>query len=462
MRASVMCWRTFLAARGPRFSLAADGQEGLALLEEKPFDVLFTSLRMPVMDGLTVLQRALLIRPDLLAVILAEHGRLSSCVEAVRLGACDYVTKPFTPAAIRTSLARALAYRQRRYVCLLPHAAAPLAPVLLADAAELDLFLRAESPAMRAVRVFVAKIAPTDAPVLIRGEPGVGKGLVVQAIHQQSTRASRALVHASCKGIPEAQLEAKLFGGQPQDVEDAKQVRHGLLESAQGGTLFLSDVESLPLWAQVRLFDTLQGGYADRLASSESAPPDVRLIASTSCDLEAAVAEGRFYGGLYYLLNVTAVRVPPLRERRQDIKMLVDHYLRHTLLGRRIDAGKTPWGFTEEAWQCLLNHDWPGNLPELAGVVAHAVALTDGRTIGKDVVACSPHRPEPRGDDAVSVPLTGKLCEIERHVIEEVIQRCGGNKAAAARALGLHRRTLYRMLEEGAGDSTADASREKR
>ena len=173
------------------------------------------------------------------------------------------------------------------------------------------------------------------------------------------------------------------------------------------------------------------------------------------------MAEGRFYGGLYYLLNVTSVRVPPLRERRQDIKMLVDHYLRHTLLGQRIDAGKSPWSFTEEAWQCLLTHDWPGNLPELAGVVAHAVAVTNGQTIGKDVIACDPQRPEPGGDDPVSVPLTGKLCEIERHVIEEVIQRCGGNKAAAARALGLHRRTLYRMLEEGAGDSTANASREQ-
>ena len=289
------------------------------------------------------------------------------------------MTKPFTPAAIGNSLARALAYGQRRSGRALPHAAAPLTPVLLADAAEMDLFLLAESPAMRAVRVFVAKIAPTDAPVLIRGEPGVGEDLVVRAIHQQSTRASRALVHASCKGIPEAQLEAKLFGGQSQDVEGGKQVRNGLLESAHGGTLFLSDIESLPLWAQVRLFDTLQRGYADRLASSESAPPDVRLITSTSCDPEAAMAEGRFYGGLYYLLNVTAVRVPPLRERRQDIKMLVDHYLRHTLLGQRIDAGKSPWSFTEEAWQCLLTHDWPGNLPELAGVVAHAVAVTNGR-----------------------------------------------------------------------------------
>jgi DNA-binding NtrC family response regulator len=253
-----------------------------------------------------------------------------------------------------------------------------------------------------------------------------------------------------------------LFGGQPQDVEDGKQVRHGLLESAQGGTLFLSDVEALPFWAQVRLFDTFRRGYVDRFASSESAPPDVRLIASTSCDPEAAMAEGRFYGGLYYLLNVTAVRIPPLRERRQDIKMLVDHYLRHTLLGQRIDTGKTPWSFTEEAWQCLLNHDWPGNLPELAGVVAHAVAVTNGKTIGKDVIACSPQRPEPHGGDDVSTFLTGKLCEIERHVIEEVIHRCGGNKAAAARALGLHRRTLYRMLEEGAGDATADDSGEKR
>jgi len=445
-----------LAREGVQVSLAGDGPKGLALLKEKPFDVLFTALRLPAMDGLTVLQRALLMRPELCAVVLAGTGGLSSCVEAVRLGACDYLTKPFTPAAIHKALARALACGQRRHAAAARGGHPALAPPT-APTEETDALLVAESPAMRAVRVFAAKIAPSDAPVLVRGEPGTRTDLVAQLIHRQSRRAGCPLVYAACKGIYEAQLEATLFGRQQQEVEEGRPVYRGLLESARGGTLFLSDVEGLPLWAQVRLCDAYFGRDVDRFSGPQSAPPDVRLIASTSCDLEAAVAEGRFYGGFYYLLNVAAIRVPPLRDRRQDIKALVEYCLRKTLAAQGIDSKQTPWSFTEEAWECLLNYDWPGNLPELAGIVAHAVAVTDGARIGKAAIACSPRKPAGGGAETIPVLMTGKLREIERHVVEETIQRCGGNKAAAARALGLHRRTLYRMLEEGAGQTRLPA-----
>ena len=250
---------------------------------------------------------------------------------------------------------------------------------------------------MRALQVFVAKIAPTDVTVLLRGEPGTRRDLVAQAIHRRSRRAGSPLAHVVCKGIYETELEAVLFGHPPQGVEEGGPHCPGLLESARGGTLFLVDVEGLPLWAQVRLFDVFFRADAGHFVIAQAAPPDVRLIASTSCDLEAAVAEGRFYGGLYYLLNVTSFRVPSLRERRQDLKALVEYYLRKTLAAQGIEAGKTPWSFTEEAWQRLLNHDWPGNLPELAGVVTHAVAVSDGARIGEAAIALSPHRPDVRG-----------------------------------------------------------------
>jgi DNA-binding NtrC family response regulator len=438
-----------LAHEGVQVSLASDGQSALALLEKKPFDVLFAGLRLPIMDGLTVLQRALLIRPDLAAVVLAGHGRLSSCQEAFRTGACDYLTKPFTPVAVHESLVRALACGCRRGGVVAAGAAAAAA------AEEADLPLVAESPAMRALQGFVAKIASTDVAVLLRGEPGTRVDLVARAIHRHSRRAAGPLAHVVCKGIYEAELEAVLFGHQPQGVAEGQPSRPGLLESARGGTLFLIDVEGLPLWAQVRLFDALFRNDGGRFAGAQPAPPDVRLIASTSCDLEGAVAEGRFYGGLYYLLNVTSVWVPPLRERRQDIKALVEYYLRQALAAQGIDARKTPWSFTEGAWQRLLNHDWPGNLPELAGVVTHAVAVSEHTSIGETAIACGPRKPESRSADTASVLLSGNLHEIERHILEEMIQRCGGNKAAAARALGLHRRTLYRMLEEGAGEPAA-------
>ena len=298
-----------LAREGVKVSLAVDGHAGLALLEKKPFDVLFAGLRLPVMDGLTMLQRALLIRPQLAMVVLAGQGRLSSCQEAFRLGACDYLTRPFTPAAVHESLARALACGCRRHVAPVAGAAPHPAP-LAAAAEEADVPLVAESPAMRAVQVFVAKIAPTDVAVLLRGEPGTRVDLVAQAIHRRSRRAGSPLAHVVCKGIYEAELEAVLFGHQPQGVEESGPHCPGLLESARGGTLFLVDVDGLPLWAQVRLFDVLFRADAGHFASAQAAPPDVRLIASTSCDLEAALAEGRFYAGLYYLLNVTSLAGP--------------------------------------------------------------------------------------------------------------------------------------------------------
>ena len=296
---------------------------------------------------------------------------------------------------------------------------------------------------------------PHRRQVLLRGEPGTPVDLVAQAIHRRSRRAGSPLAHVVCKGIDEAELETVLFGHPPQGVEEGRPHCPGLLESARGGTLFLVNVEGLPLWAQVRLFDVFFRADAGHFVSAQAAPPDVRLIASTSCDLEAAVAEGRFYAGLYYLLNVTSFRVPSLRERRQDLKALVEYYLQKTLAAQGIEAGKTPWSFTSRPGS-LLNHDWPGNLPELAGVVTHAVAVSDGTRIGEAAIAVSPPKPAVHGAETAAVLLSGNLQEIERRIIAEMIDRCGGNKAAAARALGLHRRTLYRMLEEGAGGASAD------
>jgi len=298
-----------------------------------------------------------------------------------------------------------------------------------------------------------AKIAPTDAAVLIRGEPGVGKELVARAIHRQSRRAAGPFVCVTLGAIPETELEAWLFGREQGDCAGDRPVQGGLLEAANGGTIFLADVDCLPLWAQVQLFAVLQRGCVLRRPSLPPMPLDVRVIASTCCDLEAAVAEGRFHGGLYYVFSAVSIHVPPLRERPQDIKILAERCLAQTLLRQGIGAEQGQYHLTPAAWQCLLNHTWPGNLFELSSVVAHAVALTDGPLIGKEAIALVPASALGRGSETISVPLAGGLRQIERYILDEVIQRCRGNKAAAARVLGLHRRTLYRMLEEDAGDA---------
>jgi DNA-binding NtrC family response regulator len=307
---------------------------------------------------------------------------------------------------------------------------------------------------MREVCQLAARVATTEAAVLIHGEPGVGKELLARTIHRQSRRAAGAFVHVNCGAIREANLESWLFGSRRSHFLSGDQTCWGLLREAHGGTVFLSNVESLPVWAQIQLCDTLQGNGIAGSATSSPTAFDVRRIASVSCNLEEAVAEGRFYGGLYYLLNVVALRIPPLRLRQRDIKILAESYLAQ-ILAKQGAANRRPHHFTEEAWQCLLNYDWPGNLPELANVVARAVALADGPEIGGRAIALAPRKIRDDRSDTISVPFTGSLREIEQCIIEEVIQRCDGNKAAAARALGLHRRTLYRMLEEGAGDEVS-------
>jgi DNA-binding NtrC family response regulator len=311
-----------------------------------------------------------------------------------------------------------------------------------------DDLLVAQSPAMAEVVALVAKVAPTNAPILIRGEPGSGKALVAIAVHRKSHRADMPLVHFNCGAVHEAEIEPDLLGHGGQLTEGGEQICRGLLEYANGKTIFLDHVEHLPTWTQLQLYDAMRRGWLDRGALGPPVPLDVRWIASTSADLEAAVAEGRFCQGLYYCLNVVPVRVPPLRQRPQDLKPLIERCLAHATAPKPDAAEKPrPYHFTPKAWECLLSHDWPGNLFELSNVVARAVALSPGPDIGKEAIVLGPRTASQSGTDAVSVPLAGNLYEMERSIVDEFIRRHGGNKAAAARALGMHRRTLYRILE---------------
>jgi DNA-binding NtrC family response regulator len=277
----------------------------------------------------------------------------------------------------------------------------------------------------------------------------VGKHLAALAIHRQSRRAGGNFVHVNCRAMPTGQFAAKLSGLHPglcgcAGAEDC------LLDRAHRGTLFLANVEALPPWVQVRLSDTLRMGPVDCRGAIRSERLDVRLIASTSCDLEAAVIEGRFDPGLYYLLSAISLPVPPLRERPQDLKILADRCLEAALVRQGVAADQARHRFSQEACRCLLSHDWPGNLPELAAAVTRAVALSDGEEIKKESFSAGPRQARGPKFGETPISLSGTLREIERHVVEEVIHRCRGNKAEAARSLGLHRRTLYRILDDDA------------
>jgi len=304
----------------------------------------------------------------------------------------------------------------------------------------------ARSAAMRDVLNLSSRIARVDHPVLVQGEPGVGKTSLARYIHGLSGRCRGPLVRVACGWLHEHEVEEKLFGqaGARRGIDERGPP--SLLEASHRGTLLLDDVAQLPMWAQTKLLDVLQrsDGGPDRGVPF----PDVRLIASTTCDLEAAVAHHRFEPELYYYLNVVRIHVPPLRHRQEDIRALADHFLAVAGASRDRPASSMPWRFSKQACECLLRYDWPGNVPQLASVVSRAVMLADDTEIGAQCIAESldqPHRAD--SSETISIPLTGGLKAMELDIIEEVIRRCRGNKAAAARVLGLHRRTLYRLLE---------------
>jgi DNA-binding NtrC family response regulator len=311
----------------------------------------------------------------------------------------------------------------------------------------------AASKAMREILEVVRRSAPTDAPLLIYGEPDTGKKLIASEVHRQSRRAAGPFVHVACSGLRESELAEKLFGRSEHESERDNQTPRSFLEEARGGTLFLEDVAQLPLWGQVRLLEFLKHERTSRDTRLAGAGVDVRVIASSTVDLSTAMTQRVFLSSLYYYLKVVEIHVPPLRHRSQDICALAQNYLAITNTTRASQGGKALCHFAKEALQRLVEYDWPGNTLQLASIVAHAVLLTDGDEIGPMQITELLGEAAPRNDsETISVPLIGGLKEIERAVVAAVIQRCRGNKAEAARVLGLHRREVYRILQRKASE----------
>jgi DNA-binding NtrC family response regulator len=302
---------------------------------------------------------------------------------------------------------------------------------------------------MREILDLVRKIAHTDVPVLIQGEIGTGKRTIAREIHRQSPRAARPLVHVVCGSLRESDLDEKLFGRWQDSSPRGADLPAGLLESSQHGTLFLDGVTQLPFWAQAKLLDALEHGNGRCKPHDTALAAGARVIASSTHDLEAAVAENRLYSGLYYHLNAVRIEIPPLRHRPEDLRAMAEHLLAEAALSQAAAGDNIPPHFSAAAWQCILQYDWPGNVLQLAAVVTRALALAEGSEIGPDGFAGLLAKAGPTADaETVSVPLAGGLKEMELVLVKEAIHRCRGNKAAAARALQLNRRTLYRLLEE--------------
>lgn len=416
--------------RGSNFRLydAASAAEALAQLERREFDVVIMDMVLPDGNGVDVLERVKREHPDCEVLLLTGQATVESAVRAMKAGAYDYLTKPFPFKELEAVIEKA--YEKRK----LQKENLQLRSLLWRTEVQQEMI--GQSPAMQEVFRLIERAGPSDKAILIQGESGTGKELVARALHRCSRRADKPLVVVNCAALPETLLESELFGHERGAFTGAVAAKPGLFEIADGGTLFIDEIGELPGPLQAKLLRVLEDGSLRRIGSVKERRVDVRLLAATNRNMAEEVKAGRFREDLYYRINVMSLELPPLRERREDIPLLIQHFL------------GPEWQVDPAAMECLLHYDWPGNIRQLSNALERAKILADEHTIRVSDL--------PRDVQAVirsSAPArinydTDNLAALERAKIIEVLQREGGNKSRAARALGIDRRKLYRLVEK--------------
>jgi two-component system response regulator AtoC len=436
--------RTLLRRNGYEVEVASNGEEALKLVDSFGPDFVLTDVRMPKMGGLDLLSTLRAKQSDATVIVMSAYGNVEAALEAIKLGAYDYVQKPFkndeVVLALRKAEEREALRRENR----------ALREEIRKEYRFEDLL--AKSGAMQDVFRTVAKVADFKTTVLIQGESGVGKELVAKALHARSTRASARFVAVNCGAIPEALLESELFGHKRGAFTDATSDRRGLFEEADGGTLFLDEVGELPLALQVKLLRVLQEETIRRLGDTKDVKVDSRIVAATHRDLAAETKAGRFREDLYYRLNVLPIVVPPLRARRDDIPVLMDHFVsrNNARLGTRVR------GVDAEARRLLIDYSWPGNVRELENSIERAMVLAEGEWITAHDL---PERIRESRDPIKMQLASGELSIkkttriIEEVLIRRALQKTKGNRTRAAQRLEIsHRALLYKIKEYSVTD----------
>lgn len=412
----------------------AAARQAEAQLNRNLYGVLVTDITMPDMDGLALLRRALEIDPALPVVLVTGHGDVPLAVEAMRAGAYDFIEKPFDTSHLASVVARAL---DKRRLVLENRALREE----LETGGGLDARLVGRTPAMEHLRVQLQALAETDADVLVTGETGSGKEVVARALHDFGPRAKGPFVAINCGALPAEMIESELFGHEAGAFTSAQKQRIGKLEFANGGTVLLDEIESMPLDLQVKLLRAIEQRSIERLGSNKSVALDLRFVAASKEDLLTACREGRFREDLYYRLNVVALQVPPLRERREDIPLLFHHLAREARARYRREIPDPD----DRHLSDLLSYDWPGNVRELRNAADRFVlglgAVVPGAVVTED--AASPAAEGSTGDG----PLAGRLEAVEKAILEAELRRQGGSLKATYEALGLSRKTLYDKLQ---------------
>jgi DNA-binding NtrC family response regulator len=413
----------------------ANPAEVLDLVRKSEFDILLSDLMMPGTDGIRMLHQVLEVDPQIVGIIMTGQGTIQTAVEAMKIGAFDYLLKPFNLQTIAPILRRALDVsrlrrenvRLRQYVERIGFEGPRFRMI-------------GAGPAMQHVMQLLQKVARTDATVLIRGASGTGKELVARAVHHNSERHDRPLVTINCAALQENLLESELFGHEKGAFTGAQTSKPGLIEVAEGGTLFIDEVAEMAPALQAKLLRVLEDGHYRRVGSTKESYANVRVLAATNKPLEDELKAGRFREDLFYRLNVFAIELPVLRQRKEDIPALVEHFLTTRQLG------KVPMRVHADALQALMNYCWPGNIRELANVIERAQILAEDNLITLDDLPESLHRPPPPTAASSRGSPTLNLTELERQAMQTALQQARGNKVHAAKVLGISRRALYRLI----------------
>ncbi|MBT3350889.1 MAG: sigma-54-dependent Fis family transcriptional regulator [Nitrospinaceae bacterium] len=433
-----------IAKEDYRVSFAHDAETALEIFETEPAHLVITDLKMPGMDGISLLKELKRKSPETEVILISGHGTVETAVEAMREGAYDFITKPLERVVVLKAISKA---REKQD--------------LIRENADLRAKLQnltdshgiiGNSAAIHEVKELIRQVAPTSANVLILGESGTGKELVANAIHKSSEQVEGPFIKVNCAALPENLLESELFGYERGAFTGAVSRKEGRFFLADKGMLFLDEIGDMPMPLQAKILRVLQEGEFERLGGNETIKVDVRIVAATNQDLALAIAERRFREDLYYRLNVISINLPLLRDRRSDIPLLVEHFIQRFSAKNNQQVS----GFSRDAVEAMTNYDWPGNIRELENTVERAIVL--GRSevltlddlppaITKGGVSDETEAVE-AGVPIISIPVGTPLAEVEHRVILETLRSTGGDKSAAARRLGIATRTIYRKLDQ--------------
>jgi two-component system response regulator HydG len=434
-----------LVQHGYQTRWSASAHEALAQLAEHNFDVVLTDINMRDMSGLELCQKATEAHPQLPVIVITAFGSMETAVQAIRVGAYDFITKPFDIEVVAIAIERAVKHGVlTREVQRLQRA--------VDESRRFDELLGA-SPAMKEVYDLLERVGESESTVLVSGESGTGKELVARALHRRSKRSAGPFVAINCAAMPEQLLESELFGHTKGAFTDARSARPGLFVQAKGGTIFLDEIGDMPVGLQPKLLRALQERTVRPVGGDTETPIDVRVVAASNRDLETAIEERKFREDLYYRINVIHVELPPLRARGADVLLLATHYLQHFAA----QSQKEVRSLDAEAAEKLSAYAWPGNVRELANCMERAVALTRNESIG---IGDLPEKIRSYRTSHVLVAATDPselvpMEEVEKRYILRVLEAVGGNKTLAAQVLGLDRKTLYRKLDRYGSERNA-------